>query len=154
MFTGFLEEEVMKNITGCEYDLPGDLLNWETAEWVTDRGDLIKAKNMSFNDICVDNSHEYVFVIPHPVETYNMAMDRCHALGMTKVVPLNSYQHQQTFEGGNSAAMKQNCHMKGRLAVSYALRQGPRGFFHDPQTNLSVDYITQSNYSILNYPRF
>ena len=38
----------------------------------------------------------------------------------------------------------------GRLMVSLGLRQGPRGFFHDPQTNLSVDYITQSNFTILN----
>ena len=44
MYTGMLEEEVMKNITGCRYNLPGDLLNWETAEWMTDRPDLIKAK--------------------------------------------------------------------------------------------------------------
>ena len=76
-----------------------------------------------------------------------MGLDRCQSLRMTKLVPLNRYQHEQAFEGGNSPAMQQNCHEKGRLIVSFALRQGPRGFFHDPQTNLSVDYITQSNYT-------
>ena len=156
MFHGFnlysklLEEEVVKNITGCRYDLPGDLVNWETAEWVTDRPDLIKAKNISFNEICANNSLEHVFVIPHPIETYDMGLDRCQSLKMTKVVPLNRYQHEQVFDGGNSPAMQQNCHMNGRLMVNLGLRQGPRGFFHDPQTNLSVDYITQSNFSILN----
>ena len=88
-------------------------------------------------------------MIPHPIETYNIGMDRCQALGMTKLVPLNEYQHRQAFEGGNSIAMQQNCHMKGRLIVSFALRQGPSGFFHDPQTNLTVDYLTQSNYTVL-----
>ena len=71
MYSGLLEEEVVKNITGCRYDLPGDLVNWETAEWVTDRPDLIKAKNISFNEICANNSHEHVFVIPHPIATYD-----------------------------------------------------------------------------------
>ena len=150
IYSGFLDEDVMKNITGCKYDLPGDLVNWETAEWETTRPDLIQAKNMSFKEICANNSNDYVFVIPHPIETYQMGFDRCQALGMTKLVPLNRYQHEMAFEGGNSAAMRQNCHMKGRLIISFGLRQGPAGFFYDPHTNLSVDYITQSNFNIVN----
>ena len=151
MYSGLLDEDVLNNITGCKYDLPGDIIDWNTAEWTTDRPDLIKAKNLSFSEVCKNNSKEHVFVIPHPIETHQMGQDRCKALGTTKVVPLNRYQHQQVFEGGNSVAMKQNCHLKGRLIVSFALRQGPEGHFYDPQTNSTVEYILQSNFTIKNH---
>ena len=149
MYKGLLDEEVMKNITGCKYDLPGDVINWETAEWTTNRPDLIKAKNVSFDEICANTSNEFIFVIPHPIKSHQMGIDRCQALGITKVVPMSRYQHEQTFEGGNSVAMQENCHMKGRLLVSFALCQGPEGHFFDPQSNTTVDYILQSNYTIL-----
>ena len=75
-----------------------------------------------------------------------MGLDRCKSLGITKVVPLNRYQHEQLYLGENFLAMREHCYMKGRLPMSFGLLKGPDGPF-DPQSNSSLDYVKTFNIS-------
>ena len=147
LFSKILDPEEIMNITTCKSHTPGDLVSWETAEWEIENTDLIETKEVELDEICANNSREFVFVVPHPIEHHQMGIDRCNSLGISKVVPLNRYQHVQANEGGNSLAMRQHCHMKGRLPLSYALRLGPDGPYDaNPGSNSSVDYVIDNGW--------
>ena len=141
-----LDDDTLKKITTCKLHLPGDVVNWETAEWTTDRPDLIKPLNISENDVCVNNSKEFIFVIPHQIQNHQMGYDRCEALGITKVIPLSRYQHEQVFIKANSLALKKHCHMKGRIPISFGMRQRRDLDLYSPQSNASMDYIRNSKW--------
>ena len=149
MYSGLLDEQVMENITGCQYDLAGDLVSWETAEWTVTNPDLVTKGTMDFSEICADKSKEHVFVIPTPILTQQMGLDRCKALGMTMVVPYSRFQHDKTVEGANSVAMRKQCFQQGRCIVSFAVRYNKEYFF-DPQVigSTDVEYVSKGDFSI------
>ena len=139
MFTQPMQHQTLIDITSCKSHILGDFISWEEAKWKRTNEALIKTKNITLEEICVDKKEDYVYVIPHSIINQQMGLDRCQALNLRMVIPSSRIVHEKVLIGGNSAAMRQKCYGGGRQIVAFAM-QHEIGRFYDPQTGLDVEY--------------
>ena len=148
MYT-YIDMEMLRNISGCQFQKQGDFVSWDTAKWVNSgtNDSLILTKELEFEEICPDGEPEEstVSVIPLPILDYQGALDRCKSLNMRMTVPFNSKEHEQVISGGNSKAMVKHCFEGGRQKVLFAMQKSADGRYFDPQTNVTTDDYAKSH---------
>ena len=139
----YIDEAMLKNISGCKFQKEGDYVSWDNAEWINmgTNDSLIITKEVDFEVICPDKeiNDSTVSLIPHPVLDYYGALDRCKSLTMQMTVPFNNGEHEKIMSGGNTKAMREHCFDGGRHRVLYAMQMSASGRFFDPQTNITTD---------------
>ena len=107
LFSTILNENEALAITGCKYDLPGDVIDGNDTKWtLTER---VKEIFMGFEEICP--SHDFkVFVIANRMSSRAETMDLCTKLGLQIVVPNTIQEYKVTYsQGAYSTAMKERC---------------------------------------------
>ena len=108
LFSTALDENIAVDITGCKYDLSGDVIDGNNTDW-TLTSERVEEISIEFDDICPKYEFK-VFVIANPMSSRVETMDLCTKLGLEIVVPDSKLEYRITYnQSAFSTAMEERC---------------------------------------------
>ena len=108
LFSTALEKNTALDITGCKYDLSGDVIDGNNIDWNL-TSERVEEIFIEFEDICPKYDFK-VFVIANPMSSKAETMDLCTKLGLEIVVPNTKLEYRITYnQSAFSTAMSERC---------------------------------------------